>query len=85
MPKLFSDEPPGKPRLPGSSSELPFGARGASLRRSLSCEEDEVVGPFEDSTARAYFTIEVAESGPFITHTPPCIAFQVLALTIRSM
>ncbi len=35
------------------------------LRRSLACGEADVVGPFADSTARTYSTLEVATAGFF--------------------
>ena len=35
------------------------------LRRSLTCGEDDVVGPFSDHTARIFSTLEVATEGYF--------------------
>ncbi len=48
-----------------SAPTLDWDGVSLSLHRSLSCEVDDVVGPFEDFTARAFFTIEVAEPGLF--------------------
>jgi hypothetical protein len=36
-----------------------------TLRRGISCAEDDVVGPFLGTTARAYASFEVAEAGLF--------------------